>query len=190
VNFIKLHTLSILASPNGLITPNGNIQVRHGDTQPFVLTPDDGYTINTVTVDNKAIPFTNNTMILENIQADHTIVASYTPICHIITTDAGENGKIEPQGQVAVNEGHDITFVIIPDDKVEINTVFIDNEPVELTQNQYTFTNVREPHTIAVTFKIANHAPVVSDMTISLFEDQRFSGILEAVDSDGNPSDV
>jgi hypothetical protein len=186
-NFIQLHTLSILASPNGLITPNGNIQVRHGDTQIFALTPADGYTNSTVTVDNVEMPFTNNTMILENIQADHTIAASYTPICHIITTDAGENGEIEPQGAVSVNEGHDKTFVILPDDDYEINTVFIDNEPVELTQNQYTFNNVREAHTISVTFKIANHAPVVSDMSISLFEDQVFFGNLEAVDSDGNP---
>jgi hypothetical protein len=187
VTFKQVHTLSVMAGPNGQITPSGTIQVSHGNTRSFLLTPDDGYTISTITIDSQEVAYTDHMIILENIISDHTIVASYTPICHIIASQAYENGKIEPQGYVSVNEGQSQTFTIIPDQGFEILNVLIDSQAVELTQNHYTFTNVRETHDIQVIFQRSNHEPVARNMDISLFEDHIFTGILQANDPDNNP---
>ncbi|MBF0449742.1 MAG: tandem-95 repeat protein [Candidatus Magnetomorum sp.] len=187
VVFEQIHIFSAIAGPNGQITPNGSIAVVHGDTQEFLFTPDDGYTINTITVDSQVFPYTYNMLYFKNVQSDHTIMVSYTPICHIIESKAGDNGRIEPQGMVSVNEGHSQTFTIIPDHGFETLSLLIDSQPVVVTQNHYTFTDVRDAHEIQVTFKLSNQAPLVSNMDISLLEDHVYTGNLQAQDSDNNP---
>ena len=77
-----------------------------------------------------------------------------------ITTVVGPNGSIDPQGPVKVKAGEDQTFTFKPDSGYQVNTVMVDGNPVTITGNTYTFTNVNADHTITVTFEKKSSPPV------------------------------
>lgn len=70
---------------------------------------------------------------------------------YTIIASAGEGGTIEPSGTVIVHEGGNISFSITPHDQYIIMDILVDNGPV-VHAKEYTFTNVRDNHTIHVTF--------------------------------------
>ena len=70
---------------------------------------------------------------------------------HTITATAGEGGKIDPSSAVQITDGKSRTFTITPDAGYFIQEVKVDGES-KGTPSTYTFSNVKEDHTIAVTF--------------------------------------
>ena len=70
---------------------------------------------------------------------------------HTITATAGKGGKIDPSGAVQITDGKSRTFTITPDAGYFIQEVKVDGES-KGTPSTYTFSNVKEDHTIAVTF--------------------------------------
>ncbi|OQX22974.1 MAG: hypothetical protein BWK80_28470, partial [Desulfobacteraceae bacterium IS3] len=71
---------------------------------------------------------------------------------HKIIASAGENGTIDPSGEVAVIEGGMQSFSFIPAEGYEVNTVTVDNNTVE-SASYYIFENVSSAHSIHVTFR-------------------------------------
>ncbi len=71
------YTISATAGPNGTISPIGNIQVAHGDSIEFIITPDPGYFIDDVLVDANSVgPVSSYKFV--NVTANHTIHATFT----------------------------------------------------------------------------------------------------------------
>jgi hypothetical protein len=83
-------------------------------------------------------------------------IATYT----IIAT-AGSGGSIAPQGNVAVDQGSDITFTITPDAGYSVYEVLVDGNVIDITTT-YTFSNVSSNHTIAIDFAL-NQLPPTAD---------------------------
>ena len=71
------HTITATAGANGTIAPNGEVKVEDGANQTFTVTADDGYTLDTLTVDGAAASLTNGTYTFNNVTADHTISATF-----------------------------------------------------------------------------------------------------------------
>ena len=69
-----------------------------------------------------------------------------------ITANSGLLGTISPSGDVEVNCGHDQPFIITPYLDY-VSEVRVDGELVGENLNYYLFENVREDHTIQVTFE-------------------------------------
>jgi hypothetical protein len=79
----------------------------------------------------------------------------YLPNQYWITAVAGENGTIIPSGDVSVYLGDDVTFSILPDPGYETDAVYVDGNPVILSdESQYTFRNISADASFAVTFKL------------------------------------
>ena len=73
---------------------------------------------------------------------------------YTITPTAGENGSIDPDGEVEVPVLRDQLFTITPDPGYMIDTVLVDGEEVTVGEDStYTFTDVIANHTIEATFK-------------------------------------
>ncbi|MDR2972995.1 MAG: fibrobacter succinogenes major paralogous domain-containing protein, partial [Bacteroidales bacterium] len=79
-----------------------------------------------------------------------TVIANYT-----ITATAGANGYIDPVGIIPVNPGENQPFTFAANTGYEIDQVFVDGAPRSdlIAAGAYTFLDVKENHTIAVTFK-------------------------------------
>ena len=146
-------TITATAGEGGTIDPSGEVEVIAGEDQEFTITPDAGYQIADVLVDDESVGAVS-TYTFENVQADHTIHATFSeipPVTFTITATAGEGGSIEPSGEVEVIAGEDQEFTITPDAGYQIADVLVDDESVGAVST-YTFENVQADHTIHATF--------------------------------------
>ena len=80
-------------------------------------------------------------------------------ITYTITATAGSGGSISPAGDVGVAQGGSRTFVFIPDSDFSVAEIVVDGV-VKSIAPSYTFENVRNDHTIDVSFGVNQSAPV------------------------------
>ncbi|MEK7263636.1 MAG: T9SS type A sorting domain-containing protein, partial [Bacteroidota bacterium] len=145
-------TITSAAGANGSITPSGNILVLNGENQSFTMTPNIGYHIDSVFVDNIFIGSQEN-YTFNNVDAHHTIFATFAISPNTITATSGLNGTISPSGDIAVNTGSNQIFTFQPNTGYHIDSVFVDGIYVGWPLS-YEFVNVSANHTIAVKFAI------------------------------------
>src|SRR5207249_2113893 len=88
-----------------------------------------------------------------NVQANHTIEASFAIQNFIVKGIADAGGSISPSGPVPVNYGADQSFTITPDPGYFISDVHVDSVSIGAVP-KYTFTNVTATHVIEATFAI------------------------------------
>ena len=144
------HTITATAGAGGSISPQGPTTVADGNDQKFTIIPDAGYRVADVRVDGTSIG-AKTAYTFSAVAADHKIEASFAADTFTITASAGENGSITPEGQIVVQSGEDQTITFIPADGCAITDVQVDGASVGIA-GQYTFTDVTENHTIAVSF--------------------------------------
>ena len=142
------------AGPNGTIIPSGVVTVTAGQNQSFTITPDAGFVIGGLLIDNVTVePATNFTF--GNVSANHTIAASFsTAVNYTIVATKEGSGSISPSGNVSISAGSDITFNITPDAGFLVQNIFVDGVSSGAL-NQWTFTHVLSNHTIHTVFGAA-----------------------------------
>ena len=166
------YTLSITATGSGSASYNGTV-VR-GKTSPFTVnegtnatitfTPDNGYRIKTVKVNNSAVTVTNNQYSVSNIRANTTISVEFEaipPTTYTLSITASGSGSASYNGTVVrgktspftVNEGTNATITFTPDNGYRIKTVKVNNSAVTVTNNQYTISNIKANTTVSVEFE-------------------------------------
>ncbi len=149
---IDTHTIDASAGANGSITPSGQTGLDCGDGQNYTITPDACHHIADVLVDGVSVgtvPFYS----FANVQANHTISASFAIDQYTIAATASLGGSISPTGIVVVDCGGDQSFTIAPDACHHLVDVTVDGGSVGAVTS-YAFTNVQAPHAIAATFAI------------------------------------
>ncbi|MFN8178070.1 MAG: T9SS type A sorting domain-containing protein [bacterium] len=151
VTFVgNTYTITATAGSGGSISPSGAVVVACDTDTTFTITPAPCHVVADVVVDGSSVgPVTTYTFT--NVQANHTIAATFTLGSSIITATAGAGGTITPSGSVAVPCGSDTTFTIAPDACHVLADVVVDGVPVGPVTT-YTFTNVTTAHTIAASF--------------------------------------
>ena len=143
--------ISASAGTGGSISPSGTVKVKYGEDKTFTIAPNEGYDIQSVTVDgqNKG-KITSYTF--EDVKEAHSISASFVKKTFKITASAGAGGSISPNGTSTVSYGDSKTFTITPAQGYKVKSVVVDGtNKGELTT--YTFSNVKGAHTISVTFE-------------------------------------
>jgi hypothetical protein len=149
---VTTYTITATAGPNGSISPSGAVTVNYGVNQTFNISPNPGYHIADVKVDNVS-QGAITTYTFTNVQVNHNISATFAINTYTITATAGTNGSISPSGVVTVNYGASRTFSISPNTGYHIADVKVDNVS-QGAISSYTFTNVTAAHTISATFAI------------------------------------
>lgn len=154
-------TITASAGAGGTIDPTGEVTVEEGGNQVFTFTPSTGYEVDTVLVGGVAVTVTGNTYEIENVTADTTIAVSFkevTVVKHTITATAGAGGTIAPSGAVEVEAGADQIFTITAGNGFEIDDVLVGGVSVGKV-GTYTFEDVSDDSTIAVSFKAVEPEP-------------------------------
>ncbi len=149
------YTIIASSGENGAIQPEGNIQVNHGDSQTFAITPDEGYDIDDLLVDGISVGALES-YTFENVTADHTIEASFSLLTYTISASAAEGGSIAPSGTVSLNHGDSQTVAITPDEGYDIDDLLVDGISVGALES-YTFENVTADHTIEASFSLLTY---------------------------------
>ena len=84
---------------------------------------------------------------------------NYNPASYTIAASADNHGTINPSGDITVSAGRNSTFSFLPEQGYEVDQVILNGLPIG-QQNTYSFNNVRGNHTISVTFKEREPAPI------------------------------
>ncbi len=151
-----VNTYQITSSSNdgGIVDPEGNIVVTHGEDKTFVVIPEDenGYNIHDVLIDGESQGvITSHTF--ESVTQNHTIEAIFELKTYVITASASEGGSIDPEGDIVVDHGESQLFTITPDEGYDILDVLIDGESVGAVED-YEFNGVTHSHTISAEFYV------------------------------------
>ena len=70
------HTITATAGANGRISPAGAVEVTEGNDQPFTITAEEGYEIDTLKVDNAEVSVMSS-YTFTGVRADHTIAVTF-----------------------------------------------------------------------------------------------------------------
>src|SRR5205085_57587 len=149
---LTTYTITASATAGGSISPNGATTVNCGGSQAYTIAADPCYTIGDVKVDGVSVGAVAS-YTFSNVQANHTIAASFSQITYTITASAGAGGSIAPNGAVTVGCGNSQAFTITADPGFHVLNVLVDGGSVGAVTS-YTFNNVQANHTIAASFAL------------------------------------
>ena len=106
------HTITAtVEGGKGTISPNGSVSVKEGESQEFIITPNEGYEIASLKVDGKEVVNPSNTYTFTNVTSGHTIDVSFKE--QAVVPPAVEAPTITKQPQpVSVKVGETATFTV------------------------------------------------------------------------------
>ena len=166
------YTFNISSVGNGNVLYNGeevrenskSFVVEEGANATITFTPDDGYRIKTVKVNNSTVSVTNNRYTISSINANTTVSVEFEaipPTIYTLSITASGNGSAT-YGSTAirnntrsftVNEGTSATISFTPDDGYRIKSVKENNSSVSVSKNQYTISSINANTTVSVEFE-------------------------------------
>ncbi|MCX8481842.1 MAG: fibronectin type III domain-containing protein, partial [Sediminibacterium sp.] len=153
-------TIFALARSGGIISPQGNTTVKLGDRQVYTISPNNGYIIDSITVNGVKIT-NSNIVTLDTIKSNLSIIVTFKIKTFTITSKAGLNGKINAEGVVTINIGGSRIYSIIPDEGYEVDSLIVD-DIVLFNTNIYIFNDVQSNRIISATFKIKTFTIIAS----------------------------
>ncbi len=148
------YTISSSAQTGGSISPFGNTSVDSGSSQSYTISTNAGYEVDYVNVDGSSIGAVTS-YTFNNVSADHNIQAYFKakPIPkYNITSSAGANGSISPQGVASIDSASSKTYTINANSGFAIDSVIVDGSYVGRVST-YTFSGVKADHSIRAVFK-------------------------------------
>ncbi|HUK62180.1 MAG TPA: hypothetical protein VLV15_02565, partial [Dongiaceae bacterium] len=157
---IGTFTITASSGPNGTVVPLGTLNPPCGTDQTFSIIPDPCYQISDVVVDGVSRGVLGSYTFV-NVQASHTISATFGPGNYTINSSAGANGSISPSGVVPVACSASQSFTISPGACAHIASVVVDGVSRGALAS-YTFSNVHASHTIVANFALDTYTIVAS----------------------------
>lgn len=175
------YTVHVTSSQGGSVSPDGLVTAPAGGSMALSFLPDPNYQIEKVEIKKandtryadltaEQITNNNNSYTLMNIDTDLMVHATFVPrtepggssvLTHDIEASSSANGQIAPSGTVTVADGASSIYSFVPQTGYRLSYVMIDGTPLYASafpSGQYTFTNVKENHTIHAVFVDENAA--------------------------------
>lgn len=150
-----IYVVNASAEDHGTITVAGDNQVAYGESVNFTIVADPCYNISAVLVDGVAdADFVAGqsvaTYTLDNVDANHTVVAQFAINTYNVTVNTIGNGTATP-ATGTYNCGDDVTFTFTPDAGNSVASVVVNGTNVGAVTT-YTINNIGADYTIDVTF--------------------------------------
>ncbi|MBQ9231965.1 MAG: leucine-rich repeat domain-containing protein, partial [Prevotella sp.] len=166
------YTLSITSRGLGSVFYNGetirfntySYEVEAGSSAKLTFTPDDGYRLKSVIVNNAEVSVSNNQYTISNINQNTTVEVGFEEIpitTYTLSITASGNGSASYDGTTirgkttsfTVDEGTSAKITFSPDDGYRIKSVKVNNSTVSVSNNQYTVSNIKANTTVSVEFE-------------------------------------
>lgn len=171
-----LYIITSSVSPNGAGTITASASVPHGEDKTFIFSPNTGYLVTGITVDNLPLSGTILTDVIYSgrytfydVTQPHTISVFFAVRTYGITASATAGGTITPEGTITVDHGDSQLFTFKPNDGYHISAISINgtNQTGENLQNlilsgKYEFNNVIANRSIVVSFAINDYTITVT----------------------------
>ena len=116
------NTITATAGEHGSISPNGAVEVVEGSNQTFVITAEEGYEIESLTVDGKSVDAVTS-YTFENVTAAHTIAVTFK-LQYKILDGANSSWTQNTDGSIKIRgNGEYSKFVNVKVDGVVVDPV-------------------------------------------------------------------
>ncbi len=145
------HTVSVVTGEGGVSNYSGNISVSEGGSLTLTFTADQGYEIDTLTIDGNSITAVSS-YTLSNITANHTVEVTFKKITYCVTVSVGSGGSANYSGEVRVESNSSLSLVFTPNSGYIVDSLTIDGNSVQAS-TEYALNNITANHTVSVTFK-------------------------------------
>ena len=156
-HFPDKYTITASAGPNGTISPSGEITVAEGASKTFTITPDEGYKIADVIVDENSVGAVAS-YTFDTVEGDHSITASFEKIDYTVAVSPAQNGEVtadKPTAQI----GDIVTITATPTAGYELDTITVTAEKgMPVTVIDVKFTMPADNVTVSAAFKKIDYA--------------------------------
>ena len=152
------YTITATAGDHGAVSPGGAVNVAHGSDATFSFTPQSGYHLNSLLVDNNPVALTNR-YSFTNVGGPHTIRAAFAKNHYAISITSVGEGTVSPAGPLDVEYGDTRTITFLAATKHHVAVVMVDGQSVAVNAS-FTFTDIRTNHALSVLFELDNEPPV------------------------------
>ena len=157
--------ITTVTGSNGSIRPT-ELEVEYDSFASVSIVPNEGYEIASIHIDGVKVDDSKvskggvaQNVAFEHVTEDHEVRATFSKIQLTITASvSGDGGTISPNGTLPYEYGATAAFVIAPDPQKTIDKIYVDGAEVAVTVTEgdkqtYLFENIKESHTIVVSFK-------------------------------------
>lgn len=147
---IATYVVQALATEGVKIAPSGYSEVKAGTVMKFAISAKEGYHVKSVTVNKEQVNITDG--YVEIAVTQNTVVEALAEKKkYSVSAEPAINGRIELSAN-SVSYGDNCSARIVADDGYIISDVFVDGKSVGVCKT-YTFSDVKENHTISATFE-------------------------------------
>jgi len=140
----------VIVGDNGSSNISGETFVLYGETLLLNFTPNVGYQVKEVKVNNMPVG-SPNSYELTNVIESQTISVEFEKLTLIVNVVAGENGTLNPSGEVNVKYGDNLTIEATPNVGYGVSEIKLDGENLKIT-NEIEIKNITKNCTLEVSF--------------------------------------
>ena len=105
-------TITCSSGSNGSISTEGISTVNYGTNQSYAITPDIGYQVSEVLIDNTSTGAPSS-YTFQNITNNHTISVTFSRSIYTLEGSATAGGTISPGGTQTMYYGSDRTYTLL-----------------------------------------------------------------------------
>jgi len=146
-------TVIATAGANGSVSPD-QVTVDSGADVTFSADPDNGYEIDSWSVDGIGVQTGGDSYTLSNIQADHRIHVTFQLLQYTVAATAGPNGSVRP-AHVTVDYREDATFTAAADLGYAVDRWYLDGDVYQGGGTTCTVSMIDADYSLHVTFRKA-----------------------------------
>jgi hypothetical protein len=157
-----IYNITIVSGNNGSASVNGGNTITVEDNKTLTITPDNGYTLNRLLINNSPVEAEkdgdNFTYNLSGISEDINIGILFTTREYIVTVNAGNNGSASKPNNKTITIGDDLTITITPNKGYKVSKAMLNNTNIieQLVQEydtyKYTIQNISSDMTVDIEF--------------------------------------
>lgn len=156
------HDVSVTYEGNGDVDPDEG-SIRFYETLEITMTPDDGWSIGSVTVDGEEASIEGNVLRYSASLLDfshHEVHVTFVeeqeptpePDTHTVTITHTSGGDVDPSGTVTVADGDSLTVTFEPDSGYRLSELLLDGVRVATGVSEYTIIDITGDHTLRAVF--------------------------------------
>lgn len=157
----KEYIISAKCSSGGTISPIGDSIVKHGESIEYHISPDPGYIIKSIKIDDMPVEILTDYTFTQVIK-EHTIEVVFEITQIQISVSCGENGTVSPSGKITLDYGSSQTFTITPNTGYGIKSIKINGIEYS-TEENLTLNNIVDNYHIEITFEQIRTITIISN---------------------------
>lgn len=149
----KYYTVNASSNYGGIVSPKRTHIVKAGNSDTIKISPYYGYKIDSVTVNDKAVPVINNTVTLKNIDENCSVYVKFVRADKFnVTVTANKGGYVSHIGTSEITANGFMKIAVIP--KIGYRIKSIKKDGISIRPSCCVFlTKINEDHTVDVEFE-------------------------------------